>query len=256
MTFEEFVHRIEATFEPIGVSDVDGEFGAVANSDREIERVAYATNLDPITAAQAVALGVDALVTHHDAWDFLLGLRSEAHGILADDGISHVFVHLPLDAAPFGTAATLAERLGLRIKKPFAVFEGLPCGRVGRLDRPIPIADLANRLRAVTAAAVRTWTFGPRRVERIGVTTGAGSLTDVIEEAVDLGCDTYVTGESSLYAVQYARYRKINLIVGTHTQTELPGVAHLCDRIASDTGLEFIEIPEGDFESGRLTDRS
>jgi len=247
--FERLITHLEACFEPIRVRDYDGEFGIVANSDRQIARVGYATNLDPITATKAVDAGVDALITHHDAWDFLLELRPEAHRILSNAGISHCFVHLPLDAAPFGTTATLAKHLELEIGEPFAFFDGLPCGRVGLAASPILLEDVAARLRSSIGCDVRTWPYGSPQARRVGVTTGAGNVTNAMKEAADLRCDTYVTGESSLYSVQYARYRRINLVVGTHTQTELPGVKSLCDRLRDSTELEFVEIPEGDFES-------
>jgi putative NIF3 family GTP cyclohydrolase 1 type 2 len=75
-------------------------------------------------------------------------------------------------------------------------------------------------------------------------------MTNNIKEAADKGCDTYITGETSLYTVEYVRYRRINLVVGTHTHTELSGVEGLYERLKSSTNAEFIHIHEGHFESG------
>ena len=65
-----------------------------------------------------------------------------------------------------------------------------------------------------------------------------------------MGCDTYITGEANLYSVQYARHLNMNLIVGTHTHTEFPGVESLANKLRSSTGLEFVPIHEEDCESG------
>jgi len=250
--FIEFIAQLESVFDPIHPSAYEGEFGYVANSEGEVARIGFATNLSPITAARAIETNVDGLLTHHDAWDFLYGLRIETLKTLERASISHGYVHLPLDAAPFGTAAALTEGLGLQIVDSFAPVEGLPCGRIGEPSSPLPLQTVARKLRAVTGAGVRFWECNDSEVRRIAVAPGGGNLTDVLHEAADLGCDTFVTGESALYSVEYARYRRMNLIVGTHTQTEFPGMEHLSECLAARTGLEFIPIREDGFEIGEV----
>jgi putative NIF3 family GTP cyclohydrolase 1 type 2 len=250
MTFLELIDQLKACFEPVDVERHPGEFGYTVHSKGEIHRVGYATNLDPLTVAAAAAAGVDALVTHHDAWDFLFQLRDEAYQGLEEASISHVFVHLPLDAAPFGTSVTLGERIGLEMTGHFAEEDGFLCGRVGSYARPIPFDEVATRLRDVTGAGLRTWPFGPQQIRTVGITTGGGSFSNLLQEAINLGCDTYVTGESNVYLVQYARNRGTNLLVGTHTHTEFPGVERLCALLEEGTGLDFVPIHEPDIETG------
>nr|WP_256204473.1 Nif3-like dinuclear metal center hexameric protein [Planococcus faecalis] len=60
---------------------------------------------------------------------------------------------------------------------------------------------------------VRAWKNNSKEVKRIGVLTGAGHSSAVIQKAVDEGCDTYITGEATLYAIQYAEFAGINLLV-------------------------------------------
>ena len=252
MTFLEFIDHLKTCFEPVRIEEFPGEFAFTDHANGPIRRVGYATNLNPSTAAQAVESGVDALLTHHDAWEFLYELRTAALAELKRAGISHAFVHLPLDAAPFGTAATLAEKLGFQVQQGFAVYEGLPCGRVCDAPHPGTLLELSSQLLAVTGAGVRVWGFGPDRPQRIGITTGGGNLTDVLREAAELGCDTYITGETNLYTVEYARHRRMNLLIGTHTHTEFPGVQALCALLHSKTGLAFVPLHEEDLESGTL----
>ncbi len=252
MRFIEFIAQLEVAFDPIRPAAYEGEFGYVVNSEEDVARIGFATNLNPTTAARAIEARVDGLLTHHDAWDFLYGLRTETLEILKRAAISHAYVHLPLDAAPFGTAADLTEGLGLRIVDSFALVEGLPCGRIGEAPSPMPLQTIAANLRTVTGAGVRVWACNDSEVRRVAVAPGGGNMTDVLREAADLGCDTFVTGESALYSVEYAQYRRMNLIVGTHTQTEFPGMERLCERLAAQTGLELIPIREEGFEIGEL----
>ncbi|MFC2095981.1 Nif3-like dinuclear metal center hexameric protein [Candidatus Bipolaricaulota bacterium] len=250
MTFLDLVEQIRLCFKPLCLGDYEGEFGFIVNSSSEIARVGYATNLDESTAEKATQEGVDALLTHHDAWGFLYELRTQVLATLKSASISHCFVHVPLDAAPFGTAASLAEELGLRLKTEFARYDGLACGRICEAPKPQTLDELTARLAEATRAGVRVWQNNTRAIRRVGITTGGGNLTDVLHEAADMGCDTYVTGETNLYTVQYARHRSMNLIVGTHTHTEFPGVESLCNKLRLSTGLEFVPIREEDSETG------
>lgn len=252
MTFLEFIDHLKACFEPIRIEGFPGEFAFTDHANGPIQRIGYATNLNPRTVAQAVESGVDALLTHHDAWEFLYELRAAALAELKRAGISHAFVHLPLDAAPFGTAATLGEKLGLKILGDFANYEGLPCGRICKASGAETLDALAARMLNATKGGVRAWRFGPEIPQRIGITTGGGNLTDLLREAADLECDTYITGETNLYTVEYARHRRMNLLVGTHTHTEFPGVQALCGLLQSKTGLAFVPLHEEDSESGTL----
>ena len=257
MTFLDLVEQIRLCFKPLSLDDYEGEFGFTVNSSSEIARVGYATNLDTSVAEQAKEAGVEALVTHHDAWAFLYELRTQVLAALKSASISHCFVHLPLDAAPFGTAVSLAKKLGLNSSTEFARYEGLACGRICETPRPEVLDELASRLTEATRAGARVWRNNSRAIRRVGITTGGGNLTDVLQEAADLGCDTYITGEVNLYTVQYARHRNMNLIVGTHTHTEFLGVESLCNKLRSSTGLEFVPIDEEDSETGlQATTRS
>ena len=253
MTFLDLVDRIRACFEPLNLGDYEGEFGYVDNSSAGIARVGYATNLDQTTAEKAIAGGVDAILTHHDAWDILYDLRAKVVATLKTASISHCFVHLPLDAAPFGTSASLAEELGLNIVAEFANCEGLACGRICETSTSEALDELATRVANATAAGVRVWKNNSLAIRRVGITTGGGNLTEILKEAADMGCDTYITGETNLYSIQYARHRNMNLIVGTHTHTEFPGVRSLCEKLRSSTGLEFVPIREEDCETGLPT---
>ena len=79
----------------------------------------------------------------------------------------------------------------------------------------------------------------------VGIVTGAGSYTMWLEEAIALGCDTYITGEGSMYTRLYAREAGINLLLGGHDLTERPGIEALGRRTAEQFGLEhrYVEEP-------------
>lgn len=81
-------------------------------------------------------------------------------------------------------------------------------------------------------------------ISKICVVTGAGNMTNDIKIAVDNNCDTYVTGEYNLYSQQYSKFTGINLMVGSHTNTEIPGVFQLVNKLIENTSIEAVKLTE------------
>ncbi len=226
------------------VKDKD-EYGFTTMGSDELKRVGYCTNLTIETAKEAARRNVDLLITHHDAWEWMTGMKEETLDILKRHDITHFFIHLPLDDADFGNNTTILEKLGFRVVEKFANDDEMYCGRVGELDKPIEFKELARKIEILLGEQVKVWENNDRLVKRIGVVTGAGFSTTNIEEAVNLDCDVYLTGEKILYTVQYARFRRINLIVGSHTFTEIFGLGSLTGLIRERyPHLEIVRIAE------------
>ena len=63
-----------------------------------------------------------------------------------------------------------------------------------------------------------------RSVRRVGTVTGAGIYTTFLRDALHFGIDLYVTGETNLYLLEYAKFKNVNVLVYSHNYSELPGV--------------------------------
>ena len=249
MRASELQEIIEGLFEREKLDHLENDWGFTLG-DREVSRVGYATNLTPETVDQAVECGVDMMITHHEAWDFVYGMKERCMGKLQEHGISHCFFHLPLDDAEFGTNASLAARLGLQsIEKSTLYCDCFYCGRVGELPEPVSLDEFKARVEGIVEEPVRAWRNNDRLVKRVGTVCGGGAETKDVKEAVDRGCDVYVTGEKTLYTLEYARFAGINLIVGSHTFTELPGVEGLAQAVkARIPDVEIVRLQEEHIE--------
>jgi len=226
-----------------------GEYGFTYKSDKQIKRIGYTTNLTPEVVEEGIKNKVDLILTHHDAWDFVHGMRAYCVERLNDNNISHYYIHLPLDAAEFGTTVTLSEKLGLHIKEKFSLEDGYYTGRISEFDEPIEFEELVNRMENVLKEPVKYWKNNENKVKRVGMITGAGFSSDDIKEAVDLNCDTYITGEKIMYTVHYSQFAGINLIVGSHTFTEIFGVESLANKIKERFNeVEIIKLKEKHIE--------
>lgn len=223
---------LKATFGPAAM--VPGEFGVTCRACDVVGRIGYATNLTPEVVGAAIEHEVDLVITHHDAWDFVYGMKAECIDLLTKGGISHLFAHLPLDAADFGTAAALGQALGGQVREKMASYEGFLCGRICALPEPVDLPDFVRRVEDVCEEPVQSWRNSDEPVRTFGVVPGGGALTSYVKECVDRECDLYITGEKDLYTVQYAQYAGIHLVVGSHTFTEVFGVEALVNLIASE----------------------
>jgi len=68
-------------------------------------------------------------------------------------------------------------------------------------------------------------------VKKIAILTGAGNNSALIKYAKEQDCDAFITGERTLYSVQYAKFAGINLYVGSHTYTEIFGVENFAKKV-------------------------
>lgn len=245
MEYGKMRQKLIQLFDRHKLESAPGEWGFYNEEEREIRRVGCAVNLTPGTIAAAGELGVDFILTHHDSWEFVFGLKERCNALLKETHMTHGFFHAPLDDADFGTSASLTEALGAVKGKqvmPYAdVFFG---GRTGELDCPEDFEAFARRVSEVLNEPVRRFKNHDHPVKRICVAAGGGNMTTDMKCAAEEGCDTYITGEYALYSQMYASVAGMNLLVGSHTNTEIPGIRALGEHLAEGTDLELVRIPE------------
>ncbi|MBE1445213.1 Nif3-like dinuclear metal center hexameric protein [Paenibacillus sp. OAS669] len=157
-----------------------------------IHRIGYATNMTPDIIRQAVDRKVDLILTHHDAWDFMYGMKEECHQLLRHYGIHHFFVHLPLDYADFGTCPSLMRAIHIdTLLQPSLHHKNRSTPGIGEFHVPITLDELQERMNRVLHEKVRVWSHSDKAVQRVGVMTGAGNSTLSIRDAHEAGCDVY-----------------------------------------------------------------
>lgn len=229
----------------------DGEYGFTYRVEKEIKKIAYATNLTPETVYKAQEYGVDLLITHHDAWDFIYGMREVCVTELAKHQISHYFTHLPLDFVDFGTCTALFERLKIDEITSLSTFQDereIP--GIGIYHTALSFSELKERLETVLDEPVMAWQNHQRQVKKIAILTGAGNNSALIKYAKEQECDAFITGERTLYSVQYAKFAGVNLYVGSHTYTEIFGVENFVKKVQEAyPDFEIFPIKEDHIES-------
>lgn len=244
MEYRELKTKIMGLFDSEKLAAQAQEWGIYNEMDREIRRIGYATNLTPEIIKRAKKMKVDFILTHHDTWEFIFGMKRECNAMLQEYQMTHAFFHAPLDDADFGTSASLAKALGInKTKKELPYADLYYGGRIGELDSEVSFEAFVVTLSEILEEPVRQCQ-NHHGVKKICVAAGGGNLTTEMKFAADKGCDTYVTGEYSLYSAQYARFVGMNLLVGSHTNTEILGVQAMAEKLVQGTTVEIERIWE------------
>ena len=188
----------------------------------EVKHVLVALDCTSVTAREAVEVGADLLLTHHPVFfeavrRFLPNDPALAGAyILARHGIGHVAAHTNLDAAPGGVNDALAKALNIQNTLPFG--EGA-MGRIGTLEAPMTLDDLAHFIGERLNTAVRVCGDGAQRLARVAVLGGSGGRD--AQAALAAGAEVLITGECAHHEALCAAEAGIALIESGHYETEV-----------------------------------
>lgn len=244
------VERINKLFNVRNNEVYVNESGVTYNADKKVKKLGYCVNLTLETIEEARAHGVDMMVTHHDAWDEIYGLKEACIKKLEQYGISHYYNHLPLDDCNFGTNDSLLRRLKLENIERTHEWEGLYFGRIAEYGEAIELDELVKNMESLLEEPVKSWKFNDKKVKRVGLVCGNGGSTECLKEAAKNNCDVYITGECNLYTIQYAQFKGVNLIIGSHTFTEFFGIESLALKLNENIKeVEVMRLNEEHYEA-------
>ncbi|GAB4448372.1 MAG: Nif3-like dinuclear metal center hexameric protein [Anaerolineae bacterium] len=188
---------------------LDGTWnGLMLDNAREVERVYLAVFPSRPVLDMAIAREIDRrapgaiIFTHHlVAYDPAQGFSAIPEAQLADlqeQKISLYVCHGPLDChAEISTGEALARALRLHDLNRFAFYINGYTGVWGSV-KSAPFHAFAERL--ATVCEMRSLRYDQvchngHMVQKVAIVPGGGDDPDLINEAQELGCDTYVTGE-------------------------------------------------------------
>ena len=200
--------------------------------------------LDPFehVCEEAAQWGAELIVTHHPIifrpLSSITDETSIVRGImtLCRHGISAVNAHTNLDQAPGGVNDELARKLALvnvQVLNPAGTTEdGERWGllRAGEVPEQ-PLEDFLNRAKTLLGCQGLRYVNGGKPVHKVCV--GGGSCADGMMDAVDAGCDTFVTADVKYNQFWDARDLGLNLIDAGHFYTENPVVDLLAEKISA-----------------------
>lgn len=217
-----------------------------------VSGILFALDITEPVVREAVSKRASLIVTHHPV------MFSPRRRITDDDyegrlisslirhNISLIAAHTNLDRASGGINDTLALRCGL------SEISGDGFFRSGLLPEPVRVSDYAVTLGKRLSCTVRVMGSSDHFIRRVGLSSGGGS--DAWYEAVEAGCEAFVTGEMKHHLALSAADAGLVVLECGHFATEEPGVRALAEslqiklnRVEYNVGIFVSEIPAYSF---------
>ena len=223
-------------------ADWDNTGLLVGNPESEAQRIMTCLTITPETVAEAVQRQANLIVTHHPLPFHPLRriTTGEPTGQMLWDliraGISVYSPHTRFDSATDGINSQLARRLGLVNVQPIqpAADDGklakAGAGRIGSLGTAVAATDWLMRVKQEFRLETLQWSGEPDWVVR-NVAIACGSGGSLLNPAIALDCDAFLTGETSFHTCLAARAAHVVLVTVGHFNSERFGVEWLADHL-------------------------
>ena len=185
--------------------DNTGEVGRVYTlvfpSDEVLAEVeSRAATLSPPALSRAEGSKGALIFTHHP-----MDMETSGRGLVPIGGewlrrlrtarISLYAAHAPLDChETVSTSRALARAVGVPVEATFARYFGGHAGVHGRID-PVSFEEFSERVRRACGVERIEMKTNGDRVQHVGVVAGGAAYPPIMQEALDAGCDTYLTGD-------------------------------------------------------------
>ena len=192
--------------------------------NRNVKKVLVALDPFPHVCREAIEIGADLLLTHHPLiWEpgFITETTTQGQCVLdlTEHGIAHICAHTNLDCAPDGVNDTLANVLGLRNTEVIApkgtTSDGSQWGlmRIGDVATQ-SLNDFLDFVKRSLGCEGLRYVASNNRVQRVAV--GGGACGGELQDAINAGCDTFVTSDVKYNQFWNAKESGINLIDAGH----------------------------------------
>lgn len=244
MKTQEFVNYLN-TYLNVGLFKDFAPNGLQVEGREEIRKIILGVTACQSLIDYAVDQKADAILVHH-GWFWknepaqVVGMKRRRLATLLAAEINLMAYHLPLDAHPeVGNNAELARRLGLNLEKKTGFCDLL---NIGSPMEPTTIEDFVARVTEVLGRSPLLVGRQSGIVKKIGWCTGAAQ--DELLEAVEEGCDLFLSGEISERTTYEAVENDVTYLAAGHHATERFGIQALGNHLKEvfpELQIEYLE---------------
>jgi len=185
--------------------------------------------ITPASCAEAVSKQADLIVTHHPL-PFKplrrLTTGSTPGKLLLDlirAGVAVYSPHTAFDSAAVGINQQLAAGIGLAEIKPLVPKADVPgdlgSGRHGRFSQPLPLKEIASRLKSFLKIN-GLHIVGPDDALVSSVALACGSGGSFLEQAIAEDIELLITGEASFHTCLEAQASGVHMLLTGHYASE------------------------------------
>ena len=228
MDIRGFISGMEVVAPPGLAEEFDtGRIGLIIEGKKDINRVCCALDASFRVVEEAVRQQVDMLVVHHTPiFHPVTAVRGPLVSLLRPvlaSGMNIFVMHTNFDHAPLGVNDSLAGLLGLTNTTPMAL------GLVGDCQL------VPDQIGKILHSPLRVW-GELHSIHRLAVVGGSGFDIGLIQEALSLGADAFLSAEAKHSVI---RESPLPLVEATHYALEAPAMQMLSSRM----GWQYIDDP-------------
>ena len=249
MKLKDFSNWLDTLLDPKSFHDYCVDGLCIEAGDQVTKVVTGVSFRDRLIDA-AIEEKADCILVHHPYgfWKsedrIPVGHYGERLRRMFQNGISLYGYHLPLDGhMDIGNNALIAKAMGLSVVDGFMVEGEKPVGVIAEFDGSVSKEEfLACADKAFEHGVQNALMYGSNQIHRVAICSGSGASG--IEEALDLGCDAFITGEIKEAVPIACEELRFNLISCGHHRTEIFGVRALADKIQNELHIpaKFVDL--------------
>ncbi|WP_422472183.1 Nif3-like dinuclear metal center hexameric protein [Endozoicomonas sp. ALB032] len=222
--------------------------GLQVEGSEQIKRLVTGVTACQALIDKAVELRADAILVHHGYFwkgedSAIVGMKKRRIETLLEHNISLIGYHLPLDGhQELGNNAQLARLLGWKTEGGMEPGKARSIGNWGRPATSVSLDVLGRQIEEKLGRKPLLIAGGDHEIKTLAWCTGAAQR--MIDLALDLKVDAFVSGEISESTVHFARENGIHYISAGHHATERYGVRALGEWLEEQQGVEhtFVDI--------------
>lgn len=231
--------------------DFDNVGLLVGDTTSNIKTILVTLDITYEVVIEAIDKKVDLIIAHHPL------IRAKSISTITNttplgakliklikNNIAVFAMHTNLDKAVDGTNDILFKKLMLK-EKQYLDDESL-FGKVGKLEKPMIFKDYCLFVKQIlNLSNMNVCGDLNKEIKKVGLCTGSCSNYDFFKKALLKDCDCYITGDIKHHDAIDAAELGLNLIDGTHHETEILFADVMCaklDDIFKQEGEQIIVI--------------
>ncbi|MEK6878364.1 MAG: Nif3-like dinuclear metal center hexameric protein [Nanoarchaeota archaeon] len=167
----------------------------------------------------------------------LINSNKEKLNIIKSSNINIARFHLSLDSSPYGTNATLIEKMNLVEKKHFDYFS------ICELKNSETAEDFLKKIKkSLKLPFINLTGDKNKRLKKVLIIAGGGANKEFVSFALSNKCDAIVSGDSYMESKYLAYENNMLLIDIGHQNSEVLGVENFAEIIKNDLIGKDIQI--------------
>lgn len=237
MKLQKIIDIMETIAPTDGACERDNVGLMIGNSQSEISKIVISLDFDDNAVKYAIENGAQLIITHHPAiFKPIKNVTDELIIKAIKNDLAVYSAHTNLDAAIGGVNYALADSLEMFNCMQYGMM------RVGSIDEGT-FENVISRVKEyLGVSALRIAGDLRKNIRKVAVLGGSGG--DFINDACELGCDLFITGECKYDQAQFAARKGICLIAAGHFETENPVIHRLAEMLRKRIDVDVEEVTQ------------